>query len=162
MSSIVRAVGVAAAASPRIGSLRLWLYYRITKLLGGEQYLWPPSRQSFPALGGFWGLIALAIWYCVQEKKSKAIAQVETVRREYALGSLDNLLANETARVKEFAEKEHALLDLDLPVSRAKIMSRKEIREIAEERKAAKKLEKAARKARAAEKAQAEGAAKAS
>ena len=72
MSSIVRAVGVAAAASPRIGSLRLWLYYRITKLLGGEQYLWPPSRQSFPALGGFWGLIALAIWYCVQEKKSKA------------------------------------------------------------------------------------------
>jgi ABC-type multidrug transport system fused ATPase/permease subunit len=124
----------ATAASAVVGggrggvlALRDALFGRLARLLGGEKYIWPPSAKSFPLLGSFWAMLACCIWYCVRERKNKAVAEIAEIRREYALGSLENLLANERVREQELQWKVEKLLELGIDPKRAAVMTRKEV-----------------------------------
>eukprot|EP01051_Picozoa_sp_SAG22_P021559 SAG22_NODE_4807_length_1159_cov_1.354717_1_plen_333_part_00 len=139
----VRAALVAAQATANVVKdpawmirVRDWLFNRLSRALGGDQFIWPPSKKSLPLLAGTWLGLAVIIWFLVREKKNGAIDQIQTIRKDYALGSLENLLGNERVRLREFAEKQAALTELGLEPARAKFMTRKEIRELAKELKA--------------------------
>ena len=75
---------------------------------GGRTAIWPPSRKSAPWLAGLWIAISLLLYRLCLERKSNAIVEVQEIRRKYALSSLENLIANEDARLKKEAEKNAA------------------------------------------------------
>jgi hypothetical protein len=75
------------------------------RLIGGKQRLWPPSRESAPLLVFSWCLLCTPLWFLLREHRNKDVEVVEGRRREYALSSLENLIANERVRL-EGVEKE--------------------------------------------------------
>ena len=107
---------------------------RFFKLIGGKQNIWPPTRRSAPLLTFFWATIVACIYAMVRETRSKAVEQVEELRREYAMSSLQNIVTNEHARVVEHKDKEQALRELGMDPALAVNMTRKQIKEHKQER----------------------------
>ncbi len=73
----------------------------IFRLVGGKRNLWPPSRQSAPLLALAWCLLCTPLWFLLRERRNRDVEVVEARRREYALSSLENLIANERVRLEE-------------------------------------------------------------
>ena len=74
---------------------------RFYRLIGGRQKVWPPSRESAPLQVVGWLSLIVILVLGVRQKVQPKILVVEQRRREYALGSLANLLKNENERVQD-------------------------------------------------------------
>ena len=120
---------------------------RFYKLIGGKQNIWPPTRKSAPLLSLFWGTIVALIYLQVRETRNKAVVQVEELRREYAMSSLQNIVTNEYARVEDHKQKEQSLRELGMDAALAESMTRKQIKEVKTERTEARKRARAEKRA---------------
>lgn len=78
----------------------------VFRLVGGKHKLWPPSRQSAPLLTLVWCLLCTPLWFLLRERRNRDVEVVEARRREYALSSLENLIANERVRLEEVGKAE--------------------------------------------------------
>lgn len=93
----------------------LELFYR---LIGGRGRIWPPSRESGPLLAAVWLALLSPLPFLLRQRRGRDIALVEERRREHALSSISNILANEDLRLASspikppppLAEKLFALL----------------------------------------------------
>jgi ABC-type multidrug transport system fused ATPase/permease subunit len=100
--------GARAGAGAR-GRLVAWLQARALTWLSPvlrNGRVWPPSRRSAPALTGAFGSLLLLLWAFVRQRNHRRCQVVEERRRDYALSSLDNLIANEDIRLEAEAKKE--------------------------------------------------------
>lgn len=112
---------------------------RFYVLIGGRQNVWPPTRKSAPLLSFFWASILGLIYLQVRETRNKAVMEVEELRRDYAMSSLQNIVTNEHARVEEHKQKEQSLRELGMDPGLAMNMTRKQIKEVKTERTEARK-----------------------
>eukprot|EP01048_Picozoa_sp_COSAG05_P009610 COSAG05_NODE_799_length_7238_cov_4.050707_11_plen_331_part_00 len=99
---------VASVAPPGAG-LTAWLKaasMRLIQPLLKNDYLWPISKKSAPAQALLWAFLIGVMYRLVKMSRSTKIAVVEARRREYALSSLENIIANEDERLKQEAKKE--------------------------------------------------------
>ena len=94
-------------------SAALWVaiervLHPLFRLVGGKHKVWPPSRESAPVLALAWCLLCTPLWFLLRERRNRDVEVVEGRRRDYALSSLENLIANERVRLEEVekAEKE--------------------------------------------------------
>ena len=78
----------------------------VFRLIGGKHKLWPPSRQSAPLLTLLWCILCTPLWFLLRERRNRDVEVVEARRREYALSSLENLIANERVRLEEVDKAE--------------------------------------------------------
>eukprot|EP01043_Picozoa_sp_COSAG02_P001680 COSAG02_NODE_36_length_48934_cov_144.851029_5_plen_99_part_00 len=73
--------------------------------------------------------------------------EVEELRRDYAMSSLQNIVTNEHARVEEHKQKEQSLRELGMDPGLAMNMTRKQIKEVKTERTEARKRARAEKQA---------------
>jgi hypothetical protein len=120
------AVAVVPAAPVSVKQRLTNMLLRWVQPLLTNPRIWPPSRKALPFQASLFTVGVVILWLLVRQKDVESVKTVEVRgpaqcfaaivvlkggapqvrRREYALSSLDNLIANEEMRIKEKAEKE--------------------------------------------------------